>query len=109
VVTASRPDHVHNVNNVRCEVGRHFRNKYLNAKNDEFETMSKIKEYQTILQGISDFKNMYRHRTIIVKNEKCDVVINFHSILASQRNHFSQLLNVHGINVIRQTYTYGSV
>jgi hypothetical protein len=34
---------VHNLNNVRCEVGRPFRKKYLKAKNDEFETMSKIK------------------------------------------------------------------
>jgi hypothetical protein len=34
---------VHNLNNVRRQVGRHFRYKYLNARNDEFETMSKIK------------------------------------------------------------------
>ena len=26
-----------------------------------------------------------------------------HSILAWQRNHFSQLLNVHGVNDVRQT------
>ena len=35
-----------NLNNVRREVDRHFRNKKkecLNAKNDEFETMSEIK------------------------------------------------------------------
>jgi len=46
---------------------------------------------------------VYRLRTNIVKNEKGDLVTVCHSIVASQRNHFSQLLNVHGINVVRQT------
>jgi len=40
--------------------------------------------------------------TSIVKDEKIDQVADPHSILARQRNHFSQLLNVHGDNDIRQ-------
>jgi hypothetical protein len=94
---------VHNLNNVRCEVRRHFRKKFLNAKNDEFDTMSKIKKYQRLLEGISDFKNIYRFRTIIVRNKKGDLVTDCHRILASQRNYFSQQLNVHGVNDVRQT------
>jgi len=31
------------------------------------------------------------------------LVTAFHSILAGWRNHFSQLLNVHGLNDVRQT------
>jgi hypothetical protein len=34
---------------------------------------------------------------------KSDFIINSHSILARWRNHFSQLLNVHEVNEIRQT------
>ena len=35
--------------------------------------------------------------------EKGDMVTDCHSILARWRNHFSQLLNVHGVNDVRQT------
>jgi hypothetical protein len=44
----------------------------------------------------------YQPRTNIVNDEKGDLVTDSHSILASWMNHFSQLLNVHGINVVRQ-------
>jgi len=37
-----------------------------------------------------------------VKDDKGDLVADFHSILARWRNYFSQILNVHGVN-IRQT------
>jgi len=43
------------------------------------------------------FKKGYQSRTTIVKNEKGDLVTDSHSILARWRNHFSQLLNVHGL------------
>ena len=54
-------------------------------------------------RGISDFKKVYQPRTNIVKDEKGDLVADSHSILARWRNHFSQLLNVHGVNDVRQT------
>ena len=38
----------------------------------------------------------------MVKDEKGYLVTDSHSILASWRNHLSQLLNVHGINDVRQ-------
>jgi hypothetical protein len=53
--------------------------------------------------GISDFKKAYQLRTIIEQNEKSDLITVSHSIWASWRNHFSQLLNVHGVNDVRQT------
>ena len=52
-------------------------------------------------EGICDFKKGYNPRTNTVKGEKGDLVADYHSILASWRNHFSQLLNVHGINYVR--------
>ena len=52
---------------------------------------------------ISDFKKGYQPRTNIVKDEKGDWVTDFHSILARWWNHFSQLLNVHGVIDVRQT------
>jgi hypothetical protein len=48
--------------------------------------------------GIIDFRKEYKPRTIIVKDEKGDVVADSHSIMAKWRNYFSQLLNVHGVN-----------
>jgi hypothetical protein len=56
-----------------------------------------------LYRGISYFKKGYQPRTNIVKDEKGDLVADFHSILAGWRNYFSQLLNVHGDNDIRPT------
>ena len=39
----------------------------------------------------------------MVKDEKCDLVADSHSILARWRNHFSQLLIIHEVNDVRQT------
>jgi hypothetical protein len=41
--------------------------------------------------------------TNIVRDEKGDLATGCHSILASWRNHFSQLLNVHGVNDVRHS------
>jgi hypothetical protein len=85
---------VDNLNNVRCEVSRHFRNKkkeYLKAKLNELETNSKNKNIRDLYRGISDFKKGYQPRNIAVKDEKGDLVADSHSILARWRNHFFQL------------------
>jgi len=54
-------------------------------------------------RGISDFKKGYQPRTNTAKDGKGDLVTNTPSILARWRNHFSQLLNVHGVKDVRQT------
>ena len=97
---------VDNLNNVRCDVSRHFRNKkkaYLTAKVEELETNSKVNNVRDLYRGINDFKKGYQPRTIIVKDEKGELVADPHSIMARWRNYFSQLLNVHENNDIRQT------
>ena len=70
-----------NLNDVRREAGRHFRNKkkeYLKAKIDELETNSKIKNIRDLYRGISDFKKGYQPSTNTVKNEKGDLVTDTH-------------------------------
>ena len=54
-------------------------------------------------RDINEFTKGYQPRTNIVKVEKGDMVADSHSILARRRNYFSQLLNVHGVNYVRQT------
>ena len=51
----------------------------------------------------TDFKKGYQPRNITVKNQQGDFFTESHSTLARWRNHFSQLLNVHGVNDVRQT------
>jgi len=97
---------IENLNNVRRDASRHFRNKkkaYLKAKTEELETNSKIKNVRDLYRGIIDFMKGYQPRTNIVKDEKGHLVADSHSILGWWRNYFSQLLNVqHGVNDVRQ-------
>jgi len=96
---------VDNLNNVRRNASRHFRNKrkaYLKAKIEELETNSKVNNVRDLYRGINDFKKGYQPRTIIVKDEKGELVANPHSIMARWRNYFNQLLNVHEDNDVKQ-------
>jgi len=95
-----------NLNNVRHEASRHFRNKkkkYVRNKIEEIDTKSKIKNITNMYSIINDFKNIYQDRTNIVKDEKGELVADSHRILTRWRNHFSQILNIHGVNDVRQT------
>ena len=96
---------VDNLNNVRCDTSRHFRNKrkeYLKAKIDELETNSKVKTIRDLFRGINNLKNGYQPRTNIEQDEKGDLVADSHSILARRRHHCFQLFNTHGVSDIRQ-------
>ena len=71
-----------NLNNVRREVSRHFRNEekeYLQAKIEELQTNRKIKNIRDFYRGISDFKKGYQPRTNIVKDEKGDIFADSYS------------------------------
>jgi hypothetical protein len=95
---------VGNLNHLKCEDSRHFRNKkkeYLKAKIDVLVTNSKVKNITDLYWGIIDLKKVYQPRTKIVMDEKGDFVTGSHSISATWRNHFSQLLNVHMISDVR--------
>jgi len=68
----------------------------LRSKLDELGTNSKTKNIQDLCRGIIN----YRPRSNTVKDEKGDL-IRLYSMLTRRRNHFSQLLNVHGVNESR--------
>ena len=100
---------VDNLNSVRREVSRHFRNKkkeYLRAKVEELEANSKINNIRDLYRGINDFKKGYQPRCNIVKDEKGDLVADSHSIVGRWRNYFSQLFNVHGVKDVGQAETH---
>ena len=93
-----------NLNNIRRDASRHFRNKKkacLKVKIEELETNSKINNVRDLYRGINDFKKGYQPRTTIVKDEKGDLVADFHSIMARWRNYFSQLLNEQEVTEVR--------
>jgi len=97
---------VGNLNKVRNDASRHFRNKkkaYLKAKIEKLETNNKIKNIRDLYGGTSDFKKGYQPRTNTAKDDKGDLVADSHSILARWRNYFSNILNVHGVSNVRQT------
>jgi len=97
---------VDNLNNVKRDASRHFRNKnkaYLKAKIEELETNTKSKNIRDLHRGINDFKKGYQPKTNIVKEDKGDFVAESHRILARWRNSFTHLLNGHGVNDVRQT------
>ena len=80
---------VDNLNNVRRDASRHFKNKkkaYLKAKIEELETNSKINNIRDLYRVINDFKKRYQPRTIIVKDEKGDLVADSHSIMTRWKN-----------------------
>jgi hypothetical protein len=100
-----RRSNIDNLNNLRPDASRHYRNKkkaYLKVKIEELETNSKINNVRDLYGGINDFKKGYQPRTTIVMEEKGDLVADSHSIMARWRKYFSQLLNVHEVKDVRQ-------
>ena len=66
-------NNVDNLNNVRREASRHFRNKrkeYLKDRIDELETNSKIKNIRDLCRGIKDLKKVYQPRTNMVQTRR---------------------------------------
>ncbi|PNF40670.1 hypothetical protein B7P43_G04763, partial [Cryptotermes secundus] len=94
-----------NLNNIRCETSRHFRNKnrkYLKDKINENAMNSKNKNIRDLYRGINDFKRGYQPSSNLVKDENGDLLADS-KILNTWRNYFSQLLNVHRVSDVRQT------
>jgi hypothetical protein len=96
---------VDNMNNVRLDATRHIRNKkksYLKAKFEKHETNSNINNIRDLYRGINDVKKEYQPKTIIVKDERGDLVAESHRMMAKWRNYFSQILKVYGVSDVRQ-------
>jgi hypothetical protein len=56
-----------------------------------------------LYRGINEFKKGYQPRAKMVKAENGDLLADSHSVLNRWKNYFCQLLNVHGVNDVRQT------
>jgi hypothetical protein len=84
------------VNNVRHEASRHFRNRrweYL--KINDLETNSKNNIITDLDTGRNEFKKGYLYVT--------NGIDAFHSSFNTWKNHCLLLLNLHGVNYVRQS------
>jgi hypothetical protein len=73
-----------NVQNLRREVRRTFRNKkreYLKDKINELETNNKNKNIRDLHKGINEFKKCYQPKINIIKNENGNLLANPHTVL----------------------------
>jgi hypothetical protein len=94
-----------NLNNVRREASRYFRNKkkeHLKDKINELAMNSKNKNIRHLYRGINEFKRVYQPRNNLVKDKNGDLLVDSHNILNKRKNYFSQLLNVHKVSDVRQ-------
>jgi hypothetical protein len=73
-----------NLNNVRHEANRHFRNEkkeYLKDRINELVMNSKNKNTRDLYRGINEFKRSYQPRKKLVKDENSDLLAHSHNIL----------------------------
>jgi hypothetical protein len=100
-----------NLNNVRREASRHFRNKrreYLKEKINELARNCKNKNIKNLYRGINKFKRRYQLRNNLLKDHNGDLLADFHNILNRSKNFFSQLLNGHNVSDARQIEVHTS-
>jgi hypothetical protein len=89
-----------NLRDVQWEASSHFRNKkrdYLKDKINELLSSSKNKNIRDMYRGINEFKKGYQPRTNMVKDERCNLLADPHTVLNMWKNYFCQLLNIHGV------------
>jgi hypothetical protein len=93
-----------NLNNVKLEASRYFRNKkreYLKDEINELATNSRNKNIRYLYRGINEFKRVYKPRNNLVKDENGDL-LDSHNTFNRWKNYFSQLLNVHNASDVRR-------
>jgi len=76
---------------------------YLREEINELETNSKNKNIGDLYRDVNEFKQGHQPRTKLVKDENDDLLADSHSILNRRKSYFCELLNIHGINDVRQT------
>jgi hypothetical protein len=74
---------------------------YQKDRINELET--KNKNIRDLYRGINEFKKGYKPRSNLVKHENGDLLADSHNTLNRLKNYCCQLLNVHGVNYVRQT------
>jgi hypothetical protein len=94
-----------NLQNLRCETSRTFRNKkreYLKDKINELETNNKNKNIRDFYRGKNEFKKGYQLSITITKEENDNLLADCQSVSNMWKNFFNQVLNVHGVHDVRQ-------
>jgi hypothetical protein len=94
-----------NLQNVRRETSRIFRNKkreYLKSKINELETNNKNKNIRNLYRGINEFEKGYQPRINIIKDENGNLIADPQNVLNRWKHFFNQVLNVHEIHDVRQ-------
>jgi hypothetical protein len=94
-----------NLNNIRHETSRYFRNKnreYLKDKINEVAINSKKKKITDLCRRTNEFKSSYQPRNNLVKDENGDLLADSHSILNWWKSYYPQLLNVHNVSDVKQ-------
>jgi hypothetical protein len=77
-----------NLNNVRCETTRTFRNKKREYPEEKLISLKQTEQiYQRCFRGINKFKKGFEPRTNLVKDENGDLS-DFHNILKRWKNYF---------------------
>jgi hypothetical protein len=69
----------------------------------KLESNSKNKNIRDLYRGINEFKKGYQPRTNSVKVKRGDLLVYPHKILNRWNNYFHRLLNVDGMDCVRQT------
>jgi hypothetical protein len=94
-----------NLNSVRREASRYFRNRkreYLKDIINELATNRKNKNIRDLCRGINEFKGDYQPRNSLVKDENGDLLADSRNILSRWKKYCSQLLDVHNVSDVRQ-------
>jgi hypothetical protein len=92
VVTGSKPNKRSNINNIRLEATRHFRNKkreYLKDKINELAVNGKNKNTRELYRKVTEFKKDYHPRSNLVKDDTGDLLAYSHKILNRWKNYYS--------------------
>jgi hypothetical protein len=94
-----------NLNNVRCEASRHFRNRkkeHLKDKINELAMKSMIKNSRHLCRGIDAFERGYQPRSNLVKDENSYLFAYSNNTVNTRKSYFSQSLNIHNVSDVSQ-------
>jgi hypothetical protein len=75
----------------------------LKDKINQLESNSKNKNIRDLYMSINEFQKRYQPRTTLVKNMRCYLLMDPHTVLNRWKNYFCQLLNIPGAGAVRQT------
>jgi hypothetical protein len=94
-----------NLQNLGRETSRTVKNRkkeYLKGKINKLGTNNKNKNIRDLYRDINEFKKGYQPRINIMKDENGNMLADPQSVLNRWKNFFNQVLNVHGVDDVRQ-------